>query len=435
MSHPPLETSLLELIIETAPDAIITADSKGMIMSFSPAAERIFGYTEAEVKGQNLTCLMPEPYQSEHDEYMDHYARTGEKRIIGIGREVHARRKNGEVFVAELAVGEFVRDSTHFFTGFIRDVTDRVNAEGRAREFKQRLDRVSRIQMLGELSSALAHEINQPLTAIGNFAQAVSRALAEDNPDIPMLREQVQAIAAQSLRAGEIIRRMRRMVDRGTADIKPEDVNEIIEEAVQVGRTTSEFHGPEVELALDRSLPAVLADRIQIQQVIINLMNNAYEAVQDNAPAPIKITSARARKGRISLHVVVTVRDTGPGIPEDQIETIFTPLFTSKSNGLGVGLAVCRSIIDAHGGRIWAENTGQGAAFSFTLPMAEPTECASSASSRTPRPSRPRLRRCCEAGPSRRRSSPAARRFFRPTWRPTASCSTSACPAATGSRC
>jgi two-component system sensor kinase FixL len=171
---------------------------------------------------------------------------------------------------------------------------------------------------------------------------------------------------------------MRRLVDRGTADIKPEDINDIIEEAVRVGRMTSEYFGPEVELLLDRSLPPVLADRIQIQQVIINLMHNAYEAVLEGQATPLKITSAMAPRGRISLQantsnreVVVTVADSGPGIPDDQIDTIFDPLISSKSGGLGVGLAVCRSIVDAHGGRIWAESSEDGAVFRFVLPIAE----------------------------------------------------------------
>ena len=377
MPRMPSETSLLKLIIETAPDAIITADTKGAIQSFSPAAERIFGHSEEDVKGRNLTCLMPEPYRSEHDGYMERYLKTGEKHIIGIGREVHAERANGEIFVAELAVGELKLEGAHLFTGFIRDVTDRVDAETRARELNRSLERVSRIQMLGELSSAMAHEINQPLTAISNFAQAVERTLGQNAPDMNAMKTQVAAIAEQAQRAGEIIRRMRRLVDRGSVDIKPEAINDIIEEAVRVGRATSAMHSPEVELDLADDLPRVLSDRIQIQQVIINLMNNAYDAILEKSSEPLRIQSMLApERDQISLRanaadreVIVTVSDTGPGIPEHEIESIFDPLITSKSHGLGVGLAICRSIINAHGGRIWAENTDHGAAFHFTLPI------------------------------------------------------------------
>ena len=285
----PSEISLLKLIIQTAPDAIITADAKGAILTFSPAAERIFGYSEEEVRGKNLTCLMPEPYHSAHDGYMEHYLRTGEKHIIGIGREVHAKRKCGDVFVAELAVGELKLDDTHIFTGFVRDVTDRVEAETRARDLRRRLESVSRIQMLGELSSALAHEINQPLAAISNFARALKRALSDPGRDMVELKDQVTAIAEQSLRAGEIIRRMRKLVERGAADPKPEQINDIIEEAVRLSRVSGDS-GPVIELELSEGLPLVLADRIQIQQVVINLMNNAYEAVIDGEVEPLRIS-------------------------------------------------------------------------------------------------------------------------------------------------
>lgn len=379
MPNTPSQTSLLKLIFETAPDAIITADDKGLIQSFSPAAERMFGFAEAEVIGKNLTCLMPEPYRSEHDGYMSHYLDTGEKHVIGIGREVRAQRKNGEVFVAELAVGELVLDDTHLFAGFIRDVTDRVAAEVRARDLHRSLERVARIQMLGELSSAMSHEINQPLTAISNFAQAVGRQLKAETPDMTAVETQVGAIAEQSLRAGEIIRRMRKLVDRGAVDIRPDDINDIIMEAVRLGRAASAHHGPEVELHLTEGLPPVLADRIQIQQVILNLMQNAYDASIEDEDHAVHITSRLQQpRKKIRLHanatkdqVMVTVQDAGPGIPEDYLERIFEPLVSSKSEGLGVGLAICRSIIDAHGGRIWAENGDTGAAFHFTLPAAE----------------------------------------------------------------
>lgn len=372
------EISLLKLIIQTAPDAIITADADGQILTFSPAAERIFGHAEKDVKGRNLTCLMPEPYHSKHDDYMERYLTTGEKKIIGIGREVHALRKGGEVFVAELAVGELKYGDTHLFTGFIRDVTDRVDAEARARDLNRSLERVARIQMLGELSSAVAHEINQPLAAISNFARAAERALTGRAPDLEALRSQVAAIAEQSLRAGEIIRRMRKLVDRGAADRKPEDINDIIEEAVRIGHV-NDYAAPEVALELASDLPKVLADRIQIQQVIVNLMANAYDALAESSEEPLHISSRLSSvRDRISLRansseteVTVTVSDTGPGISEDIIDRVFDPLITNKSNGLGVGLAICRSIIDAHGGRIWAENTDTGAAFQFTLPTAD----------------------------------------------------------------
>lgn len=370
--------ALLRLIMETAPVAIVTADDRGAILSFSPAAERMFGYAEAEVLGRDLTCLMPRSQRSGHKACMARYLQTGERRLIGSGREVRAERKGGEVFVAELAVGELRERSRRIFTGFVRDVSDRVVAETRARELYRQLERAARIQMLGEISSAMAHEINQPLAAISNFAEAARRALVDPAADRDTLDGRLAAIAEQALRAGEIVRRMRRMVDRGRADIRREDINEIIEGAVRMGRATSEYHGPAIELDLTGGLPEVMADRIQIQQVLINLMNNAYEAVADDEH-PLRISSdlspardrIRLRAGATASEIVVTVSDTGPGIAPDLLERIFEPLVTDKPAGLGVGLAVCRSIIAAHGGRIWAENGAEGAEFHFTLPVAD----------------------------------------------------------------
>ena len=370
------DTSLLELIFETAPDAIVTADANGVILSFSPAAERIFGFAETEVIGRNVSCLMPEPYRSEHDGYMEHYLETGEKRIIGIGREVRARRKSGEIFVAELAVGELKFGDRRIFTGFVRDASGRAKAERRARDLQIRLERVARIQMLGEMSAAMAHEINQPLAAISNFAKAAERALGSDAPDLEAIASHVAAIVEQSMRAGEIIRKMRRMVERGAAEIRPEDINDIIADAVRVGRMNSLHGEPEVHLDLGQDLPKVMADSVQIQQVLLNLMWNSFEALTGE-PHVVTIESRRGRgSNRIVLsagvsggEIVVSVIDTGPGIPDEVLEKIFDPLVTTKETGLGVGLAVCRSIITAHGGRIWAENIEGGAVFSFTLPV------------------------------------------------------------------
>ena len=375
--HSPEDSSLLALIIETAPDAIITADTNGNILSFSPAAERIFGHTEAEVIGRNVTMLMPEPYRSEHDGYMDHYLKTGERRIIGIGREVRAQRKSGEIFLAELAVGELKFGKDHVFTGFIRDADDRAKAETRARELQHSLERVSRIQMLGEMSAALAHEINQPLAAITNFAEAAKHALGSDAPDLDAIAKQVTAISEQSMRAGEIIRRMRKLVERGTANIQREDINDIILEAIRVGRLSTTSERLHLEFDLGEELPDVMADRIQIQQVILNLMRNAIEALTDDEHR-VKIASNLSNRverivlkaGHVNDQVVVSIHDSGPGIPDHIQERLFDPMVTTKTRGLGIGLAVCRTIIAAHGGRIWAENVDDGAVFHFTLPVA-----------------------------------------------------------------
>lgn len=377
--------SLLDLIIQKAPDAIITADAKGVILSFSPAAETMFGYKADEVIGQNVSMLMSGRDRGRHNSYMNRYMTTGEKRIIGIGREVRARRKSGQVFIAELAIGELRKDEDRIFTAFIRDITVRVDAIRKAGRLQRALDQVARIQMLGEMSTALAHEINQPLTAIANFAGAAAHRLRTDPTDIEDVTEYLDQVAYQALRAGEIMKRMKRMVDRGEANPRPEDINEIVSEAARVASNALSHDELHLTMNLAPDLPLVHADRVQIQQVLVNLLHNAVEAFEEDASAEIDISTGLdeqigERVGGIEITstrqnhrtVAVTIKDNGPGLPENMLHTAFNPFTSSKASGLGVGLAVCKSIIQSHGGRIWAENNPDGgASVHFTLPAAE----------------------------------------------------------------
>ncbi len=374
-------TSLLDLIIRTAPDAIVTIDEAGRILSFSPAAERMFGYAEAEVVGSNVAMLMPEPYRSQHDNYLARYLETGEKRIIGIGREVRALRRSGEVFVAELAVGELRQGDRRVFTGFIRDATDRVQAVAKSVRLQRQLDKVARIRTLGEMATALAHEINQPLAAISNFSRAAQHMLAAGNAaDLAKVASHLDHVAREAQRAGEILVRMRRMVERGAADQQPEDINDIIRETVRLGQISATLDGVEVVCELGEEIPPVLADRIQIQQVLLNLMRNSTEAIAgDDAHAIHIATSLQPIRGSVTVkaarhshdEVLITISDTGPGLSDAQSHAIWEPFTSDKSSGLGVGLSICKSIISAHGGRIWAENSSDGGAcFHFTLPVA-----------------------------------------------------------------
>ncbi|MEL7346991.1 MAG: PAS domain S-box protein [Pseudomonadota bacterium] len=375
-----IDSSLLDLVIQTAPDAIVTIDDRGSILSFSPAAERMFGYAEDELIGENVSVLMPAPHRAKHDDYMARYMRTGEKRIIGIGREVRGLRKSGERFAAELAVGELKKDGQHIFTGFIRDVTDRVEAERKASRLQRMLDRVSRVQALGEMSTALAHEINQPLVAITSFARAAARILGRHTPEVEKARDQLARIADEAQRAGEILRRMRKLVERGKGDFRLEDLNSVVREGIALSRIGPDRHGFGVALDLADDLPPVLLDRVQIQQVVVNLVRNAMEAVTGDDHGEVHVATELTRpndtisvtaKSTMVDEVMVTIGDGGPGIAEEIVETLFDPFVTTKESGLGIGLAVCRTIINSHGGRIWAEtNAAGGADFHFTLPMA-----------------------------------------------------------------
>ncbi|MEQ8652099.1 MAG: PAS domain S-box protein [Kiloniellales bacterium] len=374
------DRTLLDLVIETAPDAIVTIDGRGKVLSFSPAAERMFGYSPEEVLGRNISCLMPAPHRQQHDGYLARYKATGEKRVIGIGRQVQAQRKNGEIFVAEIAVGEWCNDGQHVFTGFIRDLTDRLEAERKAARLQRMLDRLSRVQMLGEMSSALAHEISQPLAAITSFARATGRVLGDRDSENDKARLYLDRIATEALRAGEILKRMQQLVERGKADLRPQDINELMRESVALSNLQPDQASYEIRFDLADDLPPVLADRIQIQQVIINLLRNAAEANGDEDQDDVHVSTALFQdKKAISVHakrndadeVLVTIGDGGPGLPEEISERLFEPFVTTKENGLGIGLAVCRTIIKAHNGKIWADTNAEGGAdFHFTLPVA-----------------------------------------------------------------
>lgn len=374
------DSALLDLVIQTAPDAIVTIDDRGKVLSFSPAAERMFGYAQEEVVGRNVSCLMPAPQRKQHDGYLARYKATGEKRVIGIGRQVQAQRRNGEIFVAEIAVGERRSGGQHVFTGFIRDVTDRLEAERKAARLQRMLDRVSRIQMLGEMSTALAHEISQPLAAITSFARATGRVLGDPDAKTDKAQIYLDRIAKEALRAGEILKRMQQLVERGKADLRPEDINALMQESVALSNLQPDHAGYEIRFELAEDLPPVLADRIQIQQVIINLLRNAAEAAngEDQDDIHVSTTLFEAKKA-INLRakrnaadeVLVTIGDGGPGLAQEISDRLFEPFVTTKQDGLGIGLAVCRTIIKAHNGKIWAETNAEGGAdFHFTLPVA-----------------------------------------------------------------
>jgi len=222
----------LTSILDTVPDAMIVIDERGIIQSFSSAAERLFGYAAAEILGTNIKLLMPSPYRENHDAYIERYLRTGERRIIGIGRVVVGERKDGSTFPMELAVGEMRSSNQRFFTGFIRDLTERQQTEARLQELQSELVHISRLTAMGEMASALAHELNQPLSAIANYMKG-SRRLLENSTDdrSALLRHAMDKAAEQALRAGQIIRRLRDFVARGESERRVESVKKLVEEA------------------------------------------------------------------------------------------------------------------------------------------------------------------------------------------------------------
>jgi two-component system sensor kinase FixL len=354
-------------ILETVPDAMIVIDERGIMQSFSAAAQRLFGYTPEEVVGKNIKMMMPSPYRENHDGYLDRYLRTGERRIIGIGRVVVGERKDGSTFPMELAVGEMQSGNRRYFTGFIRDLTERQKTEARLQELQSELVHISRLTAMGEMASTLAHELNQPLSAIANYMKG-SRRLLEGSPDqnAATVREAIDNAAAQAMRAGQIIRRLRDFVARGESEQRVESISKLVEEASALALVGAKDQGIRVrfQLAVPRDL--VLADKVQIQQVLLNLIRNAIEAMHETERRDLTLSTEPAGPDMLS----VSVADTGPGISPEIAEQLFQPFITTKPQGMGVGLSISRTIVEAHGGKIWVKpNPGGGTIFQFTLPV------------------------------------------------------------------
>ena len=363
-------SNMLAAILDTVPDAMIVIDEQGVMQRFSRAAERMFGYAAEEVIGQNVKMLMPNPYRDEHDGYLERYKRTGERRIIGIGRLVVAQRKDGATFPIELAVGEVTTEGAPLFTGFIRDLTERQVHEQRLQELQNELVHISRVTALGEMSSALAHELNQPLSAIGNYVNGIRRMLQSGREVRPeVLDDALEKTAEQTLRAGEIIRRLRDFVSRGSTESQIESVGKMVGEASALALVGAKELSVRVHMKLHKNADAVMTDRVQTQQVLLNLIRNAIEAMAETPPPRDLTISSVRHKGAM---VCISVADSGGGLSGGVAERLFQPFNTSKAAGMGVGLSICRTIVESHGGRIWAEpNPGGGTIFHFTMPAAK----------------------------------------------------------------
>jgi two-component system sensor kinase FixL len=351
-------------ILATVPDAMVVIDERGIMQSFSLTAERLFGWTAAEVIGQNVSMLMPGPYRGEHDGYLDRYLTTGERRVIGTGRIVVGERKDGSTFPMELSVGEMRSADRRFFTGFVRDLSERQETEQRLHELQAEVVHMSRLTAMGEMASTLAHELNQPLSAITNYLRGSTRLLAGDKPDLHQISKALNLAAAQAMHAGDVIRRLRNFVSKGDAERRVENLPKLIEEASALALVGVRQQRVQVRFAMDRSMDLVLVDKIQIQQVLLNLIRNAVEAMEASAVRTLSISTSSADNGMVE----VRVDDSGPGVSPEIAGRLFLPFVTTKPQGMGVGLSICRTIIEAHGGRLWVESSPSGgASFRFTL--------------------------------------------------------------------
>ena len=358
----------LQSILETVPDAMIVIDENGVVQSFSTAAERLFGFSASEAVGQNVSVLMPEPDRGRHDGYLARYHATGERHIIGVGRVVTGRRKDGSTFPMHLSVGETRSGVGRHFTGFVRDLTDRQETQSKLNELQSELVHLSRLTAMGEMAATLAHELNQPLAAISNYLRGSRRLLdASADPGLAPIKDALMKGAEQAARAGQIIRRLRVFVTRGETEKGVERIGKLVEEASALALVGARERGVRVEVTIEPEVDWVIVDRVQVQQVLVNLLRNAMDAMENAPRRELTVSLTTAGENMVEI----AVADTGPGVSDEIAAKLFQPFVTSKQKGMGVGLSISRTIVEAHGGKIWSEpNAGGGAVFRFTLPRA-----------------------------------------------------------------
>ncbi len=355
-------------ILDTAVDAVVIIDQTGTVETFNQAASRLFGYASDEIIGRNVSMLMDEPHRSAHDGYIGHYLATGERRIIDIGRELTARHADGTVFPVYLAVSEINIGGQRRFTGIVRDLTEQHASRQALAEQREKLAHVGRLSTMGEMTASIAHEINQPLTAISMYAQAGMKLLERGGAE-ERLKDALDKLNVQALRAGAVIERIQRFAKAQEGVRELVEINDLLKDLLKLAESDARLHDIQLALELGDALPLLYVDPIQIQQVALNLIRNAIDAMNE-----IGCRHGRTIHIRSSLvdarEVEVAVSDLGPGVAEDQVDLLFTPFHTTKRDGMGMGLSICRSIIEEHGGELRYVNNGHaGATFFFRLPI------------------------------------------------------------------
>lgn len=356
----------IETMLATVLEATVVIDGAGRITLVNSATLRQFGYAESELIGRNVSMLMPSPYQGEHDNYLQRYLATGHSTVIGVERVVIGQRKDGTTFPMKLAVGEAQRNGKVFFIGFISDLTEREQSAARLQEMQFQLARLSRTSELGELATALAHELNQPLTAISSYAQGCLNLLDETgDPGLERLRTALTRTADHALTAGRIISHLRELVMSGETTKTVVGMREVAEQAIALSLIGTSDRAVRMNFQFELGDSQVLADKVQLQQVVTNFITNAVHAMRHSRK---KVLTVRTRiEGD---NVVLEVSDTGPGVPKEIAGHLFQPFSSTRPGGMGVGLAISKRIIVAHDGEISTYRNGDGGAtFRFALPL------------------------------------------------------------------
>ena len=364
-------------IFDSAVEAIAVIDERGVIQSFNAATLTMFGYSQKQLLGKNISMLMPAPIAKKHDNYLSRYRETGKRAIIGFGREVEGRRSDGTVFPLDLSVAEWRSDGQRFFTGIMRDISARKVAEEGLRTSEENLRllqresaHLSRVNDMGEMAAAIAHEINQPLTAIANFLNAARLKGARQDMDPARTDDLLRLAAEQAVRAGQIVRRLRDFVGKGDGSKEIRKVAELLDSAMGIALVDAGARGITVARVCDGDECLIEADAIQLQQVVVNLLRNAIDALEHVGQDQEKrVSVATHDQGGL---VEIEVSDNGHGISSDMSDHLFEPFMTSKPSGMGMGLSVCRRLVEAHGGTIeFDKDAPVGATFRVRLPVKE----------------------------------------------------------------
>ena len=360
-------------LLDAAVDAIIVIDHRGRIETFNSAAEVIFGFSAQEVLGKNVSLLMPEPYRSEHDGYIHNYLETGNAKIIGFGREAQGNRKSGSIFPIGLSVGEIPTGDQPKFVGIVQDITDRKRSEEEIHHIRERLSQFGRLSTLGEMAAGLAHELNQPLTAIATYTQACQRLIESGKSDDDEILATLKKCDAQAQRAGDVIRRLRQFVQKRELGRQEVSCEELIHDLAALAEVDARNNRIPLTIDVAEGLPNIMVDAVQIQQVILNLIRNGIDAMlnMDQSDEGISVSVTKLENDQLNI----AVTDHGSGITKEAEKRIFQPFFTTKSSGLGLGLAICQSIITSHGGVLsFTKNPSGGTTFHFTLPVISETK-------------------------------------------------------------
>ena len=361
-------------IFEGAPNAMIMVDGTGTIVLINSQVEKVFGYERPELVGRPIETLIPQRFRRDHPRHRERFAGESQARAMGAGRDLFGRRKDGSEVPVEIGLNPLRTMEGLFVVASVIDISERRRAEAETHDLRQELAHISRVATVGEMSAAIVHELSQPLAAMLANAGVGLRTLGTPSGDPKEIREILEDIVADGHRAGQVITHLRSLFKKGEVERRPLPLKEIIDDVISVALNEAERRHVSIVLELEAGLPPVSGDRVQLQQVLLNLLVNAFEAMFDvsDRPRTVTLRTGALDEGRVQIDVA----DTGPGIAADKLDSIFKPFTTTKPGGMGMGLSVSRSIVEAHDGALWAENTpGGGAVFHIMLPaLLDPPE-------------------------------------------------------------